>query len=465
MNATEKLKKQNRRLVIWRMLINILIILAFDVAILCVGAYGGIKAMTGDGAFPKDVMIDGIQVGGLPYGEGEALVMAHRDQLMKGKSITVSYDGSDYVFPIEDIGFGTDAKEVLDEAFALNKSGGSIIDDYLKTFEPAVFETKITVNEEALKGRIEEFLSAFYVAPVDARAEFKPATRTFEYVEGTDGSVVNVDKVTAEIVQKVTGGDESPVLAFGERVLPARTIDDLKANTALIGEAPTMSASDEARAKNINKLVAALNGVEIKPGETLSLLGIAGDISEQNGYVNASVTPDGKKEGSEVGGGVIQVAGTLYNAGLLADMEVVERTKNLWPSEYLAVGLDATLDYADGKDLKLKNNSGYSMFVGANFTNGVLTVGIYGQKPEYEILIENRQISETPAPHAEVEYTDEYPEGEQHVQSISREGREVEIYRHYLENGKTVDSEQVSHDNYSEIRGVILQGTGPVEAD
>jgi vancomycin resistance protein YoaR len=243
-------------------------------------------------------------------------------------------------------------------------------------------------------------------------------------------------------------------MAATKVVMPQYTAENLRDNTVLVGDYKTSVGEDAGRKNNLDRMCVLLNGLSIEPGQTLSLIGVADGFG--NGFVEASVEEDGTAEGRAQGGGASQFAGTFYNAALKADMEIVERSKNLWTPDYLPVGQDAGLDAEH--DLKVLNRSNYPVYVGAWIESDILTVELYGQLPEYDIIIESREISFTPAPHAEVVYTGEYPEGEQHTQFVSRPGYEVEIYRHYLEEGRTVSSEQISHDLYEEMRGVILQG-------
>ncbi len=55
-----------------------------------------------------------------------------------------------------------------------------------------------------------------------------------------------------------------------------------------------------------------------------------------------------------LGGGVCQVASTLFAAAMLGGMEIVERRSHSRPSGYAPLGLDATVIYPE-VDLRLKN--------------------------------------------------------------------------------------------------------------
>ncbi|MEG1158456.1 MAG: VanW family protein, partial [Christensenellaceae bacterium] len=169
---------------------------------------------------------------------------------------------------------------------------------------------------------------------------------------------------------------------------------------------------------------------------------------------------DGKKLVNELGGGICQVAGTLYNAALLADMEIVERVHHSWPSNYLPIGQDATLNW-DDKDLMIKNTSSYSMYIASEFYDQIVHVEIYGQPQDddVQIIIKNKILEEIPVPKPEIISTNDLMAGQRVTKITGRKGYVVEVYREYVKDGKVIESEKISKDTFHEIKGVILEGT------
>ena len=81
-------------------------------------------------------------------------------------------------------------------------------------------------------------------------------------------------------------------------------------------------------------MCSAVNGLALAPGETLSLNELVGERTAEKGFLPAPAITDGKDLTDELGGGICQLTGTLYNAALLANMEIVERVHHSWPSDY-----------------------------------------------------------------------------------------------------------------------------------
>ena len=66
-----------------------------------------------------------------------------------------------------------------------------------------------------------------------------------------------------------------------------------------------------------------------------------GKRTKENGFGEAGAYLNGETV-QEVGGGVCQASSTLYNAVVLANLEVTERTNHTYISSYVPIGRDAT---------------------------------------------------------------------------------------------------------------------------
>ena len=114
----------------------------------------------------------------------------------------------------------------------------------------------------------------------------------------------------------------------------------------------------EGKLANIGLSAARLDGIVVAPGETLSFWKLAGCPSAANGFhIGRSIR--GGIVGGEIGGGLCQVSGIAYEAGLRAGLLPVERhphSRDLYTEEerFTPLGLDATVVWPN-KDLRLAN--------------------------------------------------------------------------------------------------------------
>lgn len=139
------------------------------------------------------------------------------------------------------------------------------------------------------------------------------------------------------------------------------------------------SSNHTAIANRTNNLVLAckaIDGTIIRPGETFSFNAIVGERTAEKGYKAATVYTAGKSE-PQLGGGICQVASTIYYCTLMADLEIVERGPHQFMVDYVPRGMDATI-YWGSKDFKFKNNTNYPIKIYASTHDGQCHIKLYG---------------------------------------------------------------------------------------
>ena len=166
------------------------------------------------------------------------------------------------------------------------------------------------------------------------------------------------------------------------------------------------------RTNNLILACEAIDGYILKPGATFSFNEVVGERTEAKGYREATVFA-GMESKPEVGGGVCQVASTLYVCTLYADLEVVERAVHTFEVSYVPLGLDATV-YWGSLDYKFRNNTDYPIRIDASVHDGVVDISFVGtETKDYYIEMRTEITSTTPWKTVEKEITDgSYEDGE-----------------------------------------------------
>jgi len=90
----------------------------------------------------------------------------------------------------------------------------------------------------------------------------------------------------------------------------------------------------------------------------------------------------GEKRVPSIGGGLCQVATTLYNVALLSGISIRERKSHSSPVSYVSPGLDATVSKDEGIDLKIQNPYRNPLMIKAKIINNKLQMEIYGTQPK-----------------------------------------------------------------------------------
>ena len=175
------------------------------------------------------------------------------------------------------------------------------------------------------------------------------------------------------------------------------------------------------RVANIERAAERLDGACILPGETLSFDAAVGPRRLGDGYLPAPAILDGEL-GVAPAGGVCQLSSTLYNAALLAGLDIVERHPHTRPSAYVPPGRDATVARFH-KDLRIRNASPQPVEIRAYVTGNHLIVSLQGERPLAVVVsLWSEPISTTPL--------------------------EVAIYRSFERIGAPPRQELVSMDTY-----------------
>ncbi|HBI63740.1 MAG TPA: hypothetical protein DDX51_01290 [Clostridiales bacterium] len=127
------------------------------------------------------------------------------------------------------------------------------------------------------------------------------------------------------------------------------------------------------RTTNLNVACKTINGTVVKPGETFSFNKKLGKRTPDKGYKPATIFTGGSGTAQELGGGICQVASTMFNTALLSNVGIAERHPHSQRVAYCPLGRDAGIYYGV-KDFKFKNTTSYNIKIKAWISDGTLTV-------------------------------------------------------------------------------------------
>ena len=308
------------------------------------------------------------------------------------------------------------------------------------------------VNKEPEAIDIDKIHSEVYKEPQNAYYTKDPFT-VYPEVEGVDFDVeaarelLKEDKEEYVIKLKITE-PEITLEEIGTEAFP----DQLSTFTT------RYDVSDVDRSTNLRLASEKINGTVLKPGETFSYNKTVGARTIAAGYKNAKVYESGKVVDG-IGGGICQVSSTLYNAALLANLEIVERRNHQFVTSYVGAGRDATVVYGQ-TDFKFKNTRKYPIRIVVTTNAGILKISIFGIKEEneYTFKFNTKTVSSIP-------YTTQYiedsslPAGTEKVEQKGANGLITETYITKMLDGKVVSTELLSKDTYSAMTRIIRRGT------
>lgn len=308
------------------------------------------------------------------------------------------------------------------------------------------------VNKEPEAIDIDKIHSEVYKEPQNAYYTKDPFT-VYPEVEGVDFDV--------EAAKELLKEDKDEYVIKLTITKPEITLDEI-GTEAFPDQLSTFTTrydvSDVDRSTNLRLASEKINGTVLKPGETFSYNKTVGARTIAAGYKNAKVYESGKVVDG-IGGGICQVSSTLYNAALLANLEIVERRNHQFVTSYVGAGRDATVVYGQ-TDFKFKNTRKYPIRIVVTTNAGILKISIFGIKEEneYTFKFNTKTVSSIPYKTQYIEDSS-LPAGTEKVEQKGANGLITETYITKMLDGKVVSTELLSKDTYSAMTRIIRRGT------
>lgn len=407
------------------------------------------------GLLPAGVKIAGVSVGGLTKAEAVDRLTAVFPAAAMQRTITVENGKRHWLLATAEMGIRYDYTEsVADIIASTAKQGSGLLDKLQAQVRKSDYPLRVSYNVRRMQSFLNEIYRQTYIPPRDASILYHDGRITVQ-AEHT-GRVLNRGLTKQQIVRKINTGDSSPVRAVIQTVKPRVNRQDLAAiDTDLAVYVTRFTGSLPNRINNIRVAAGYLNGAVILPDEVFSFNDRTGERIAANGFKTAPQISNSQLV-SGTGGGVCQVATTLYNAGLLAGLTVVERTHHSLPVNYVPVGMDATVAGTQ-VDLKFKNNFANPVCIVTEIREGMLIIRILGNthdKQEVKLVQKNLVSVESPLV---VHVNAALPAGtEQQVQKGHR-GYRVTVYR-IIGEGNAAKQECISQDYYRPVNTVVEMG-------
>lgn len=232
------------------------------------------------------------------------------------------------------------------------------------------------------------------LGPQLAAIETPPADATFEV--SSDGSVHVVPAVAGrqldmEAVAAAILAGEAQIDATLVDVVPERDTAwaESLGITHQVSSFTTRHNSGEERVKNIHRAADLIDNWVVEPGEVFSLNEAVGPRTAERGFVNAPVWYGEFTE--DLGGGVSQLATTLFNAAWFGGYEdVFHKPHSIYISRY-PMGREATVDF-HGVDLRFRNDTAAGVLVRTSYSDTSITVTLFGDNGGRTVTEVDRKI-------------------------------------------------------------------------
>ncbi len=401
------------------------------------------------------VYVQEISLGGLSREEAEAR-LSRELRTPKELKLTGLEEG-EIALPFSRLGVSWDREKtsaLLSEVGA-GPSGYSSRLCRLWSGAPLQIEGAVSVDTEKMQRALEILAERAALEPQDAGLVVKGAGVTIE--KEINGRYLQIDVLKERLLDAVLEGSSEIELPIGieQPGITAAQLSRCDVDRVMVTFSTAVSQAIPNRVHNINLGAEAINGCLLPPGHTFSFEAVVGDSTREKGYREAPVIVGGKLV-QGLGGGLCQVSSTLYNAALLANLDIVERFNHSLTIGYLPIGRDATISigYAD---LKFRNNRDHHILIGAELEGGRLTFRIFGPPMKERVEIYSTDIV-TLEPPVQYEKDDALPEGTYELVQKGKAGYRVKTWRAVYLDEQEVSRELLSHDHYRPVPAIYRVG-------
>lgn len=407
------------------------------------------------GYFYEGVYIDGINLSGMTKLQALKEIQRHMDNQYTMDSVSLIYDRKSWVIPLKSISFGFDCEGVIENAYKIGHAGSW--PERLNTIRslkkrPVNLITAVRFDREQLLKKL---------SLIKKEIDFSGTSSTYNYNYGKinytrdiSGNRLDVETNEKLIETKLLNRDFTDVHLDVQIIKPLITVADVKDIKDVLSSFTTNFNKDNfSRAHNIGLAGKKINNYLLLPGEEFSMDMALGPRTPGNGYMQAPIIMKSQVVPG-TGGGICQVATTLYNAALLSLLPVTMRVSHSIPLGYVPPGRDATI--SEGYiDLKFKNNRDYTICIAAEIKGGSITVKIIGKRrgDDPQVSLRSVIVDEYEPPEPEYVVNDSLSDNEVKVRVKERKGLKVIVYRDTYDHGALIDSEIVSEDIYKPVRG------------
>ena len=412
------------------------------------------------------VYIDGINVSNMTAEEAKQAVKDYELGLSE-KEVAVVLDEEVALTTVGDLGYACSGEEdaYIEEALMIGKMG-NLIKRYkdLKDVKHGGlhYEMEFSLDGQKVDEFIQSQCSIYDVAAKNAAIQRQNGQ--FVYTDSVVGQKVNV-QATKEAIEdailKDWNQENVTIDAVIEEDVPKYTLEMVQKSTSLLGSYTTRYPdSSTERKNNISNAVRLINNTVVYPGEVFSCYEKMQPFTTENGYYSAHAYVNGMVEDS-IGGGVCQVSTTLYNAVLLAELEVVQRAPHSMTVNYVPYAFDAAIA-GTYKDLKFTNNYDVPILIEAIANGTTLTFNIYGYETRpanREIKFESKILSTTKPKEDIITKDPTQPESYRKVTQSAHTGYVALMLKHIYEDGNLVKTIQVNKSVYNATPAYVTVGS------
>lgn len=371
-----------------------------------------------------------------------------------------------------------EAESLAAKPVTLSWDGGNVI------VEPSTIAAAVTFDVNADRNpnivvKLDANAFASVLDPIASEVRVEPMDADLRWIDGQVtvrtpeqlGRELDTTATTDAILKAITEGTGAAAIATRDLnpQVTAQSAGDVVIRDRLSRASNEYGSSTPARLFNVELGASRVNGALVPPGGTFSFNRAVGPVTYENGYQTGYgiyITNGSVSTIPSVGGGICQVATTVFQTAFWAGMPIEQRSWHLyWIPRYGVgegglQGLDATVDDAYGLDMLFKNASENWIAVKAEFDGTNLNFELWGTNTGWDVQVDPPVITNVVPATQEMVYEEssELPRGTSAFVEQAQDGFNAAIHRVVRKDGQVIE-EETFYSSYVPARNTTLVGT------
>ena len=440
--------------------IAISVVLVGLVAGFALASRSAIPMLFDDETIVEGVTVAGFDLGGVSREEARRRLEGYANACLSAP-IELRLGEEAWIMYPSDIGTHFNVDAAVSGAYEVGRTG-SIFSRYAQRKQAAregiEIPLLVSTDQQQLMDTLYSIAAEVRMEPVDAQLTFTQDDQVL-IKPSTNGRGLIARQLPELLRQATLSLSRRSVELPIETIRPTVSTSDLEALglRKLIGKYTTkFTASNYKRTVNVRLGAEKIDGTIIAPGVTFSFNEVVGPRTVDRGFLEADVIVNSELVPG-VGGGICQVSTTLYNAVLLAGLEIRSRMNHSLPVAYVPLGRDATVSYG-AIDFQFRNNTERHVMIKASTDTDTITVKVFGDVADGMSVKIMTEVTDTIAPSQIQRVDPAAAPGSSVVTEKGAPGYKVSVYRVFELDGAEQRRELVSNDRYKPKPSVLTVG-------
>ena len=240
------------------------------------------------------------------------------------------------------------------------RSGGSLV---------------VRLEPEGLERALRPRLRRFEQKPRDAR--FSVTGNRVRVVPSRPGTVLDGERIARSLAHDLDSTTHRARFTLSQPELTTQEAQALGIREK-ISEFTTFHPCCAPRVANIHRGADIIDGTVVPPGGRFDLNEVMGERTPERGFLAAPQIFNGRLEDA-VGGGISQIATTMYNAAFFGGMEIITHQPHEFYISRYPMGREATISWG-GPELIWRNDWSAGVLVDMSYTDTSITVRLFSSR-------------------------------------------------------------------------------------